>query len=166
MSFPIRILVGALLVAGACGAAAGTVNVSFVNPNSYWDAGTSSWDEQANLKLLATYLQRLGQRLLPADQVLKIEVLQVDLAGTVRAFHRSDTPVRVITGGADWPIIKLRYTLEAGGKTIASGEDWVADKDYTHGLAPRGDNEPLFYEKRMLGAWFRTRFADALAAPG
>lgn len=166
MSLRIRLLVVSSLAAAAFAATAGTVNVSFVNPSSYWDAGTSTWDEEANLKTLATHLQRLGQRSLPADQVLQVEVLQVDLAGTVRPFHRDASSVRVITGGADWPKINLRYSLQAGGKTIASGTDWVSDTDYTHGLAARGDNEPLFYEKRMLNTWFRMRFVDALASPG
>lgn len=166
MSLHIRLLLVPSLAAAAFAATAGTVNVSFVNPSSYWDAGSSSWDEAANLTTLATHLQKLGQRSLPADHALTIEVLQVDLAGTVRAFQRDGSAVRVITGGADWPRINLRYTLQAGGRTVASGTEWVADTDYTHGLAARGDNQPLFYEKRMLNAWFKARFVDALAGPG
>lgn len=162
----IRLLVGSTLVAAACAAAAGTVDVSFVNARNYWDAGTTNWDEDANLKELSSHLKKLGQRWLAADQVLKVEVVQIDLAGTVRSFHRDGSSVRVITGGADWPRLNVRYSLEAGGKTLARGEDWVSDKDYTHGMAPRGDNEPLFYEKRMLTSWFRMRFVDALAAHG
>ena len=166
MSLHTRLLLVPSLAALAFAATAGTVNVSFVNPSSYWDAGTSTWDEAANLKALAAHLEKLGLRWLPAGHELKIEVLQVDLAGTVRPFHRDASSVRVITGGADWPKIHLRYVLQAGGRTIASGTDWVADTDYTHGLAARGDNEPLLYEKRMLNTWFRMRFVDALAAPG
>jgi hypothetical protein len=161
-----RLLVGSTLAAAAFAATAATVDVSFVNAGHYWDAGTSSWDEDANLKELSSHMKKLGQRWLAADQVLKVEVLQLDLAGTVRSFVREGASVRVITGGADWPRIHIRYSLESGGKTLARGEDWVADQDYTHGLAPRGDNEPLFYEKRMLTSWFRMRFVDALAAPG
>lgn len=166
MPLQIRLLVVSSLAAAAFAATAGTVNVSFVNPTSYWDAGNSVWDEQANLKLLAGHLQKLGLRSLPPGHVLQLEVLQVDLAGNVRTFHSNVSSVRVITGGADWPRIHLRYALQADGKTIASGQDWVADTNYTHGLAARGDNEALFYEKRMLTTWFRMRFVDALAAPG
>ena len=167
MRLPIRMLVGPSLLAAVFAAAAGTVNVTFINASSYWDAGNSSWDEEANLKLLERHLQRLGQRLLPADHVLKLDVLQLDLAGTVRAFHRADTRVRVVTGGADWPRIHLRYTLEADGKPLASGQEWVADLDYSRGVPGRVSNEDLYYEKRMLDMWFKARFVDALrGAPG
>lgn len=165
MRFHPRVLLAPLLGAAACAATAGTVNVSFVNPSSYWDAGSSSWDEAANLKVLATHLQKLGQRALPADHELKIEVLQVDLAGTVQPFHGA-TPVRVITGGADLPKLQLRYSLTSGGKLVTSGEDWVVDLDFSHGLANRGDSTSLFYEKRMLDGWFKMRFVHALASNG
>lgn len=160
-----RMLIGSSLVAAALAASAGTVEVSFVNAGNYWDSGTTSWDQDANLKILSTHLRKLGQRWLAADQVLKVEVLQVKLAGNVRPFHGS-TAVRVITGGADWPKLYLRYSLLAGGRPVTSGEEWVSDIDYLHGLSSRGDSEPLYYEKRMLNTWFKARFVDALAAPG
>lgn len=165
MRYAIRMLAGSSLLATAIGAGAGTVNVSFVNASNYWDAGNASWEEGANLELLAAHLRQLGQRWLPADQELKVDVLQVDLAGGLRPFNGA-VPVRVITGGADLPRIQLRYSLQSGGKTIASGEEWVKDLDYTHGLAARGDGEALFYEKRMLATWFKTRFVGAPASPG
>lgn len=165
MRFISRMLIGSSLVAAAVAAPAGAVNVSFINPDSYWDAGSTSWDEAANLKMLSSHLQKLGQRWLPADQVLWVEVLQVDLAGSVMRFH-GNTSVRVMQGGADFARIQLRYSLQAGGKPIANGEEWLSDLDSTHGIASRGDSEPLYYEKRMLSAWFKARFVDAIAAPG
>jgi hypothetical protein len=160
-----RLLLGSSLIAAAFAAPAGTVEVLFVNADHYWDAGNTTWDEPANLKEIAIHLRMLSERQLPADQTLKVEVLQVDLAGTVNPFHRA-VPVRVISGGADFPKLQLRYSLESGGKLITSGEDWVVDMDYTHGLANRGDSSSLFYEKRMLNVWFKKRFIDALTSPG
>ena len=160
-----RMLLGSSLIAAAFAAHSGTVEVLFVNSDKYWDAGNTTWDEPANLKEIAIHLRKLSERQLPADQALKVEVLQVDLAGTVNPFHRA-TPVRMISGGADFPKLQLRYSLQSGGKLITSGEDWVVDIDYTHGLANRGDSSMLFYEKRMLDAWFKKRFVDALASPG
>ena len=66
MPLHIRLLVVSSLAAAAFAASAGTVNVNFVNTGNYWDAGTSTWDEEANLKAMGAHLQRLGQRLLPA----------------------------------------------------------------------------------------------------
>ena len=165
MRFAIRMLAGSSLLAAACAADAGAVDVSFINASNYWDAGNAAWEEGVNLKSLASHLRTLGQRWLAADQELKVEVLQVDLAGTVKPFHGAQ-PVRVITGGADWPKIQIRYWLVSSGRTITSGEDWVIDMDYSHGLANRGDSASLFYEKRMLTNWFKKRFVDGLASPG
>jgi hypothetical protein len=160
-----RMLLGSSIAAAALAASAGTVDIIFVNTSAYWDAGTTAWDETANLKDLGMHLQRLAERQLPADQVLKVEVLQMDLAGTVQPFHGAQ-PVRVIQGGADWPKMLMRYSLSAGGKVITSGQEWVTDMDYLHGLANRGDSVSLFYEKRMLNNWFKKRFIDGLASPG
>ena len=166
MRLPTRLLLVPSLLAAAFVCTAGTVTVSFVNAGSYWDAGATAWDQAANLKLLAAHLERLGQRLLPADQLLKIEVLQVALAGRVRHDLRGSTQVRILNGDADWPRIQLRYALEAGGKEIARGEEWISDLDYLRGPAGRPGVEALHYEKRMLDAWFKARFVDGAAAPG
>lgn len=166
MIFHRRLLLLLCLAAASSATSAGTVSVSFIQPKDYWDAGNTSFDEDANLKALAAHLQRLGQRLLPADQSLEIEVLQVDLAGTVKSSLFPGRPVRTITGGTDWPRLHLRYSLQAAGKAAVRGEEWVSDLDYTHGLARRSDNEALYYEKRMLEQWFKARFVIGPAAPG
>lgn len=166
MRFRTRTALLAIVMPAASVAFAGTVEVSFVQPTSYVDAGSTKWDEDANLKALATHLQGLGQRLLPANQVLKVEVLDVDLAGTVRPAARGAAEVRVLRGGADYPRIHLQYTLQADGMAPRSGKEWLTDLNYSRGLARRGDSEPLYYEKRMLGDWFKARFVDGRAGGG
>ena len=155
-------LIFSCVMAAASAAMAGTVNVTFVNETAFSDAGNSHWDEQANLAALATHLKGLGQRYLRSDQVLNVEVLDVDLAGTVRHTRRSD--VRVVNGRADWPRINLRYSLEDGGKAVRSGEESVADMNYTRGMSSTLDTGPLYYEKRMLDRWFKTRIAEGRPA--
>lgn len=152
-----------LLAAAAPAATAGTVAVSFVNAPSFEDAGTTSWEEQANLKALAEHLQGLGRRMLPPNQVLKVEVTDVDLAGSRRP-TRLGSEIRVLRGGADWPRINLRYTLEVDGKPVRSGEERVADLDYARGISKYRESQSLYYEKRMLDDWFKARFADGNAA--
>ena len=158
-----RLLTRTLLlcsIAAAAGiAAAGTVNVSFNAPH-YLDAGVTAQERQATFDALARHLQALGQRLLPASQVLDVEVLDVDLAGTLRPSRRSVSMIRVLRNGPDWPRIKLRYTLQADGKLLRSGEEWVSDMSYAVGAGGPGDSVPLYYEKRMLRGWFKERFAS------
>jgi Protein of unknown function (DUF3016) len=157
MQLPTRILSSLLFAASFGAASAGTVNVSYTAFPEYAPLGSRSWDE--SLVVLGNHLQKLGKRMLPADQVLTIEVLQLDLAGTVRG-----SQVRVLSGGADWPRMVVRYTLEAPGRPDVVAEERVADMNYLRsGMTAYGDSEPLFYEKRMLTRWFRERFA---AAPG
>jgi hypothetical protein len=152
-----RILSALLLAALASGASAGTVNVSYFAPAAYTPPGTMSWDE--SMLRLGAHLQKLGNQLLPADQVLSIEVLQMELAGTVVGSR-----IRVLTGSADWPRMVVRYTLQVPGRPAITGEERVADMNYlSGGLGAYGDSGPLFYEKRMLSRWFQQRFA---ATPG
>ncbi|HWI83992.1 DUF3016 domain-containing protein [Ramlibacter sp.] len=151
------------LAALSCAAAAGAVQVSFVDPASFTDLGTSRWDEAANMQAIERHLQSLGARLLPADQVLTVDVLEVDLAGTVRPSRLGSPDLRVITGTADFPRLHLRYTLARQGVTERSGEDRLADLNYTRGLRTPAESQSLYYEKRMLDAWFKGRFVDGRA---
>ncbi len=157
-------LLSCIAAAASSGAHAGSVTVSFVNAPGFSDAGSTRWDDGDDLRALARHLQALGLRYLPADQALKVEMLDVDLAGTVRPSHRAGRDLRVVTGGADWPRIKLRYTLEASGKPLLSGEESVADMNYSHGLAGERGSDPLHFEKNMLDGWFKARFVARRAA--
>ena len=147
------ILIALLATAGA--ASAGTVEVHLLAPAQYADAGTSSWDEQANVQALSRHLQAMGPKL-PGGQTLKVELLDLDMAGAVSPIRQ----VRVVRGKADFPRMKLRYTLESPGQAARSGEDTLSDLDYTRGLTSSRGSEPLYFEKRMLDDWFQKRFAS------
>jgi hypothetical protein len=155
-----------LLLTVAAAAVAGTVEVSFVNPASFIDAGGSQWDKDAKLQVLQRHLQSLGQRLLPANQVLKVELLDVDLAGDLQPARIRGEDLRVLRGKSDFPRIHLKYTLEADGVTHGSGTEWVVDLNYAHGAPRMHDAQPLYYEKRMLETWFKARFVDRQPGPG
>jgi len=104
-----------LSLAAAAANAAGVVNVTFVDPDKFYDAGTTKHEVPGNLKELENFLKELGQRFLPDGQVVNISVLDVDLAGYVKPLAGQAREVRVARGGSDWPKFKLRYTLEANG---------------------------------------------------
>ena len=148
-----------LALAGTAGAA-GAVDVTFLNADNYFDAGTSKADERANLDVLARHLRQLGHRVLPSGHLLKVEVLDVDLAGTVRPTRRG-SDLRTMRGTGDYPIIHLRYTLQAPGQQLRTGEEQIRDINYTrNAVNVRSASDPLYYEKRMLEKWFEQRFAS------
>ncbi len=143
---------------GAVGVqAAGSVQVTFVEPDRFADAGRS-FERPANLKTIEAHLRSLGQRYLADGQALNVEVLDVDLAGELRPSRRSAGEIRVARS-ADWPRMNLRYTLEGGGQPAQRGEDRISDLNYQQHLSSYSSRDPLKHEKQMLEAWFKTRFA-------
>ena len=146
------------LVLGSGAALAGTVQVVFVQPDTFTDAGDGDREANSSLQAIADYLQWLGRRYLPPEQSLDIEVLDVDLAGKVRPTFRWGI-VRVVGKPVDWPQIKLRYRLHADGKTLGSGEASIADMAYSIHLSSYTGLDTLSSEKHMLKSWFRGQFA-------
>jgi hypothetical protein len=157
-----------LPLAAALGFAAhaGTVNVSFADPNAYnyIDAGNSRWDEKSNLDALAAWLGKLGAQWLPADQQLKVELLDVDLAGSVRPSRLDGSSLRTVRGRNDFPRFHLRYTLESNGKVVRTADEWISDLNYTRGISSVHQSENLYYEKRLLQNWFKQRFVPMTAS--
>ena len=152
-------IVVALSLAGAAHAA-GVVEVSFVTPERFTDAGDYGRSRDDNLARLSAHLAQLGQLYLAQGQSLAVDVLDVDLAGRVNPFGRRGD-IRVVNGRVDWPRISLRYRLEAGGRELQSGTEMVVDMNYLQGAATRRDTDPLRYEKAMLDGWFKAHFAAA-----
>jgi hypothetical protein len=153
-------LAAAAWLSGPSAQAAGTVEIRFVEPVKFTDAGHWQPERDRNLQELEAFLQQLGQRL-PDGQSLAIEVLDVDLAGEV--WPRSTRELRILRGSIDWPMIRLRYTLRDGQRILADGEDRVTDMRYLAGPRPRATLGALPYEKRMLETWFKQRFVLAPA---
>jgi len=146
--------------AGSALAAGAAVNVNFVNADGFSDTGSTPWDKKDNLDVIARHLQTLGQRYLGADQVLKVDVLDVDLAGENRFSRRQGTELRIAKGRTDFPKMTVRYSLESNGRVLQSGEERIADMDYLHRIVDYASSDPLRHEKQMLDAWFKARFVE------
>lgn len=138
--------------------AGAAVTVTFTKPESYTDMGRD--EPSRGMKEIEAHLKQLGERYLPPHQSLKIEVLDIDLAGHVNFSSRLSSEVRVLRGKADWPSIKLRYVLEADGRVLLEQQEHVADMDYLQRPGGAYAGQFLQYEKRMLDSWFRQRFAS------
>jgi len=137
-----------------------TVDVTFVNPEKFADASNQRYEMQGTLDALAQHMKRAGDRYIGPNETLKIEVLDLDLAGWARFGGRAPNELRTVRGGADFPTMKLRYTLQSP-QGARSGEADLSDMSYqNHGLTTRGASEPYYYEKRMIDDWFRSTFAQ------
>ena len=153
-----RWIMGITALAAASLPAAAEVNVKFVEPDRYSDSG-SLFDRKGVLDGLERHLKWLGDRYLAAGQVLQVDVLDVDLAGRMEASRGALPELRVVRSGADWPRIRLQYTLKSGDKVLKEGKDDVADMNYLVQGPSRYRNEPLAYERYMLEEWFKAKFA-------
>lgn len=147
------LLIGGTAIAGK----GGEVVVSFPNSEQYTDIEPQGWESRETLRQIERHLVRLGNRDLPPRQTLRVEVLDIDRAGSIEWSQRRLNPTRVLRG-VTWPSIKLRYVLEEGGSVVADGEDTIADMNYlVHGNR-YFSGDPLRYEKQLLHDWFRDRF--------
>lgn len=150
----IGVALGAVTLAAAA-QAAGTVNVSFVQPDNFTDVKDRYLSKDRHLEALKRHLELAAAPYVADGQTLKIEVLDVDLAGEVKPSARD---LRVLKGGADWPRIQLRYALESPGQAARSGEARVQDMAYLMHRAHLPSGDALAYERRMLDEWFKAEF--------
>jgi hypothetical protein len=148
------VLAGLIIATGASAAA----TVSFINPEKMTDVPHFSSDLESMEMVFRDHLNELASKL-PAGQELKVEFLDIDLAGDV--FPRVPVrDIRVMKGRADWPKMHLRYSIEQDGKVLRSGDREIADPNYLMN-ASTFNNELYGHDKKLLDDWFRK---DAMAA--
>ncbi|HEY1042456.1 MAG TPA: DUF3016 domain-containing protein [Telluria sp.] len=139
------------------GAMAGQAVVTFTHPENYSDFPVYDADRDDLLKEMADHFIKQAARL-PASQELKVEVLDINLAGDVRPGFRFRRDIRILRGRADWPTMVVRYTLRDNGQVVRSGEEQLSDMAYLqHGNRYYPD-DPLRYEKSMVDGWMSKRF--------
>ena len=152
----------ALIAALSATAASAAVDVAFVAPEHYTDGGGKGGFGDLPVKAVVereirAHLTGLGERNLAPGQTLKIEVLDIDLAGRRDILGSSNGDVRVYDQ-LNSPRIRLRFTLEEGGQIVSSGEDLLTDPLYLNSLSRTSTGDPLRYERPMLTKWFLGRF--------
>ncbi|HUQ28404.1 MAG TPA: DUF3016 domain-containing protein [Usitatibacter sp.] len=153
----IRFLLAAAALA-ALPSQAATV-VTFADPDRFTDVANQRWETQTTLDALAGHMKRLGDRYIAPNDTLRIEVLDIDLAGWARMGGNSPNEVRVLRGKADFPSMKVRYTLESRGAT-STREATISDPTYMNHGTRINSSESFHYEKRMLDDWFRSTFGE------
>ena len=144
-----------LVVLASPARAAGLVEVRFVQPERFGDAGRNPVERERALSSLSAHLKELGRQL-PDGQALKVDVLDVDLAG--EEVVRNGRDLRILRGGADVPRLAVRWTLEQGGHSLRSGDDRLTDLGYLNGRIPSNASlSDLPFEKALLTRWFQER---------
>lgn len=147
---------GALIAMSAVAQAG--VSVTFVAPERFADRDFRSSAKRAGiLREFEKYFDQLGARYLKDGQSLRIEVLNIDLAGQYEPWQPQFDDVRIMRDITP-PRFKLRYALRQGGKVLISGEENVTDMTYLWNSSARASSRRFAYEKDMLRDWFRNRF--------
>jgi len=156
-----KTVLAAVLALLASSAAWAEVTVSYVKPEEFTDIDRSPIDRENTLKNFTDYFKSLEKKL-PAGQSLKIEVLDIDLAGRLYP-RRAGSEIRIMNGGADWPHMHLKYTLEQDGQVLRSGDEQLSNMDYQGRIGAYFDSDPLRYEKQMLDDWFKKTIVPQVA---
>lgn len=141
------------------------VSVAFVHPERYRDRDFRSEAKRERITAeLTRYLHKLDKRYLKSGQRLEIEVLDVRLAGQYEPWNTGLYDVRILRDSTP-PRFKLRYTLRAGDRVLARGEETLTNATYLWSPAARR-SERLAHEKELLADWFRKRFGKLSASAG
>ncbi len=140
--------------------ASATTTVTFVKPTEFTDIGFYSQESSAALNVLEQHFKILSEQYLAPNQNLKVEVLDVDLAGRIDYTSRRFRDKRVLRGGADWPRMRFHYVLETDGKVVTDSEADIADMAYLNRISTRYSNTTYPHEMRMLEDWFKATLSN------
>jgi len=164
-----RIAVFMLFTLNALPTFAANLTVNFLQPEKFTDAVYNSSFPNASQRNasernivqqdIEAHLQKLAAQNLPADYVLKIDVLDIDLAGRVEPLAFPMQPDLRIVHDIAWPRMKLRYTLQNGEQVVKSGEEKVSDMNFMFTHNRYWNSDRLRYEKAMLDNWFKKNLA-------
>ena len=141
-----------------CASASAAATVTYINPEKMTDVPRFASDRESMEMIFRDHLNQLASQL-PSGQELKVEFIDIDLAGDV--FPRVPVrDIRVMKGQADWPRMHLRYSIEQDGKVLRSGDRELSDPNYLMGS--RSYNQDLYgHDKQMLDDWFRKEIMPA-----
>jgi hypothetical protein len=153
---------------------AATVDMAFKDPQNYRDIEPTDEGEiifQSEIfAKLQHYMQSLAQRL-PDEQILRITVTDMDLAGRVLPanflgfgnIHNADSDVRVVKA-TDRPSMKFNYTLvDQAGALLKQGQVDLDDENFIIRENRQRLTTTLRNEKYLLKNWFDDAFPEYTA---
>ena len=147
---------------GSLGAVnAAGLEVTFTAPDKYIDIRPGDENQHHYNETVFYNIRKQLTKLaedLPDDQLLKVDIVNIDLAGDIRM--TGNGLIRVISQMYS-PYFKFTYQLEdKDKKVIVQGEEAIRDKSFMTGTSLRYRNEYLGYEKQLFDDWFEETFVD------
>ncbi len=105
---------------------------------------------------LGNYLRKSADRLLPAEQQLRVHVDDISLAGRFEPLYRPGQQDVRIMRDVYSPWMNLHFVLlAADGTTVREGDAKLSDGSYLRRSVPGNPTDPLRYDKRMIDEWLR-----------
>jgi DUF3016 family protein len=138
-------------------AAAANVEIEFVKPESFSDAGRSyvPRERDDNLEMLKRHIVKQAASRLADDQTLAVRVTDVDLAGDFP--RRGANDIRVVRDIYP-PRIDLDFRLTgADGKVVKEGKRNLRDNAFMMSTT-RYLNDELRFEKALIDDWLDDDF--------
>ncbi|NMP31774.1 DUF3016 domain-containing protein [Thalassotalea sp. M1531] len=142
-------------------AQAATVEIEWLEPDSYRDLhpggnAREKFRENVFAELEQTFNDLVTE--LPNDQVMKIVVRDIDLAGYVNT--ESKTRRKRFISAKYFPRIKFTYKLfDAAGSVIKAGGVNLKKPDFIQTAKDSYKDTVFGYEKQMIDEWFAFTFA-------
>lgn len=137
---------------------ASSVEVHFSDPETFSDAhlgrDQGRGADDFVLKTLQAHIEKLGGRYLRPGQTLRLDIVDIDLAGRYESWRVGYQHVRFMRE-ITWPRIRMHYSFEQDGKVLVSREAMVIDQAYLQPGNRYFSGDRLRYEKAMLDDWFR-----------
>src|SRR5262245_18645057 len=135
--------------------AADRVEVGFVHPEKFTDAGRYWGGEksrEANLAELARHIEQRAERLLPQGQKLSVSITDLDLAGAYEPWRRGVGDVRVVRNVYP-PRIDLDFRITAAdGSVVKQGARNLRELAFGNGNVVYPDDR-LRHEKALIDDW-------------
>ena len=142
-------------------ASAASVQVEWREPDSYRDIHPGGSSREQFRATTFTDLEHNFSELaksLPDNQLLKIVVRDLDLAGHVNV--KSKTQRRRFISSSYFPRMKFSYKLyDQSGQLLKAGGAYLKRPDFIASTAQEYKDKTLGYEKQMIDLWYAETFA-------
>lgn len=158
---------------------AAVVEIEWVDPSEFTDIKPSNESKKRfqarTFKKIEKYVSQLAEKL-PEEQILKLSVTDLDLAGRVEfasnavintrgGFTRLglgfSNDIRIVDS-IDFPRMEFAYELVSNqGDIIVSGEENLKDLNFQYRAGARvRSSDTLRHEKFMIRDWFNQTFEE------
>lgn len=160
-----KIVIGVFIIVSAMAqvpfSQAAEVEIKWSNIDNYTDieAGEENrkYFKEWVSKSIGKHIDKLANSL-PSDQKLIIEVLNVDLAGTVK--FKDSKQVRIIKEAFP-PELELQYKLVNSENSVIKEEKiLLRNLKFLQSVSTKYRSQSLGYEKEMLDDWFKETFIE------